>query len=465
MSLISLRPLASAMAVVCATASVTVAAPIAAAETACATPDSAAQFAAADPAALGFDPAKLDDALTFGKSKGAWAIRVYRHGCLAGRIDYDSRAADKLPTPLASSSKGVLSLAVGRAITLGLFGLDDPIGRYFPEADPAHAAITIRQVLNQTTGLKFDWAGTGAGIATDEVQQVLHAPFVAPPGTTFDYAQAVLNILVETIERTSGQRFLDWIQPNLFTPLGIPRDYWVWLTDRGGEPSGAGGLAMRPDSDARLGQLMLRQGTWNGQRLIDADYIRQAVQPTSANGGYGFLYWLNAGDSYKTASVPKATVFAHPMFPGSPRDLYSFVGALGQFITIVPSLDLVVVRTGIPQSIDPGNIQVALAAESNPDNKELMRRITAAVADTPPVPYDDPYRYGDNLGPIIADLGDAVEWTDPALVAQLLLGYGPESIPGCGIVFCDNSNVVSDVLAVTTDTFNQIARAVTALPR
>lgn len=468
MSTRSLRSIMSMVVVVSATVGATVFATGSAQADhaiACADPDASALFSTADPAALGFDPGKLRTALEFGKAKGAWAVRVYRHGCMAGKIDYDAQAAEKLPTPLASSSKGVLSVAVGRAITLGLFRLDDPIGRYFPEADAAHGALTVRQVLNQTTGLKFTWAGTAAGILTEAVQQALHAPFVAAPGTTYDYAQAVLNILVELIERTSGQRFLDWVQTNVFAPLGIARDHWVWLSDRSGEPSGAGGLAMRPDDDARMGQLLLQRGVWRGQRLVSADYIRDAVQPTKANGGYGFMFWLNAGDTYKTASLPKPKVFGHPMFPGTPRDLYSFVGALGQFITVVPSLDLVVVRTGIPQSLDPSNLQVGLAAESNPDNKELLHRITDSVADGPRIPFDEPYHYHDAFGPLVSDLGDVVEWTDPALVAQLLLGYGPESIPGCGIVFCNNSNVAADVMRLSTDTPTQVTNALLALPR
>lgn len=431
----------------------------------CENPDAASLFASADPAKLGFDTAKLQDALNFGKSKGAWVARVYRHGCLAGKADYDANAAEKLPTPLASSSKGVLSVAVGRAIALGLFSVDDPISKFFPEADAAHGAITIRQVLNQTTGLKHTWGGTIGGILTEEIQQVLQAPFEFAPGTTYEYAQAVLNILVEVIERSSGQKFLDWVQPNVMEPLGISRDYWVWVTDRSGKPSGAGGLAMRPDADARFGQMLLQDGVWNGKRLLTEDYVKQAAEPTSANGGYGFLFWLNAGDSYKTASVPKAKVFAHPMFPGSPRDLYSFVGALGQFITIIPSLDMVIVRTGIPASLDPNNIQLSLAAESNPDNKEFLRRVAASVNDVAPVPYDDPYRYGDNFGPVITEPGDLVEWADPLLVAKLLLGFGPESIPGCGVIFCSNSNVAADVVNLTTQTFTQVLNALIALPR
>lgn len=464
----SLQTVASALVVVCTAAFGAVLGPgSASAEpgASCANPDDSSVFAAADPAALGVDPGRLQDALDFGRSKGAWAVRVYRHGCMAGKFDYDSRAAEKLPTPLASSSKGVLSVAVGRAITMGLFGLDDPIGRYFPEADAEHGALTIRQVLNQTTGLKHTWGGTIAGLLTEQVQQVLHAPFESAPGTTYEYAQSVLNILVEVIERTSGQAFLDWVQPNLFGPLGIARDEWVWVSDRSGRPSGAGGLALRPDADARFGQLLLQQGVWRGQPLVSADYIQQAVQPTAANGGYGFLFWLNAGDSYKTASVPKAKVFDHPMFPGAPRDLYSFVGALGQFITVVPSLDLVVVRTGIPQSIDPANLQLGLAAESNPDHKELLRRITASVNDTEPQPYDDPYRYHDSFGPVLSDLGDVVEFADPALVAQLLLGFGPESIPGCGVIFCSGSNIAADVLNLMTQMFGQVVGALLALPK
>ncbi|WP_067701625.1 serine hydrolase domain-containing protein [Nocardia jejuensis] len=425
----------------------------------CADPQGANAFQRSDPAANGIDPAVLNDALDFGASKGAYAMQVYRHGCLVG----DRTGTGNLPLPLASSSKGVASVVVGRAISMGYFGLDDPLGKFFPTADPEHAALTVRQVLNQTTGLRFTWAADIAAITTDEVLQSLNDPFAFEPGTTFQYSQAVLALLPKIVEISTGTDFQDFTQREVMSPLGIDRANWVWLRDRSGNTAVNGGLAMRADDVARLGQLMLNNGHWGDRDLIDPDYIRQARLPTDANGGYGFLFWLNAGDSYKTATVPTAKTFEHPMFPGAPRDLYSFVGALGQFVTIIPSRDMVIVRLGVPGGIDPGNVQTSLAAESNPDNKELLRRVTAAVTDVPAEPYDDPYRYGDNFGPVIGSLDDLAFWVDPAHVAAILLGVGPYSSTHCNVLWCNGKPVTQDIFAAMLDSGGQVLAALLAL--
>ncbi|MFI9503060.1 serine hydrolase domain-containing protein [Nocardia sp. NPDC052566] len=425
----------------------------------CAAPAAGQLPGRADPAASGFDPAALADAIDFGAAKGAYAIQVFRHGCLVG----DRTGTGNLPLPLASATKGVASVAVGRAITLGRFGLDDPLGKFFPRADPAHAALTVRQVLNQTTGLRFTWAADIAGIATDEVLQSLNTPIAFEPGTTFQYSQAVLALLPKIIEISTGLDFQDFVQREVMQPLGIARDQWLWLRDRSGNTAVNGGLAMRADDMARFGLLMLNEGRWGDTQLIDPDYIRQARQPTAANGGYGFLFWLNAGDSYKTATVPTAKVFQHPMFPGAPRDLYAFVGALGQFTVVVPSRDLVIVRLGVPGGIDPGNVQTSLAAESNPDNKEFLRRVVAAVNDMPAEPYDDPYRYGDAFGPIIGSVDDLAFWVDPEHVAQILFGVGPYAPSNCNVLFCNGRAVPQDIFAATLDSTGQIVNALLGL--
>ncbi|WP_327144119.1 serine hydrolase domain-containing protein [Nocardia sp. NBC_01327] len=443
-------------------AACTLVSPVAAADPAassCADPAGADAFGRSDPAAAGIDPTALSDAIDFGSSKGAYAIQVYRHGCLVG----DRTGTGNLPLPLASASKGVASVAIGRAITMGYFSLDDPLGKFFPQADPAHAALTVRQVLNQTTGLRFSWAADIAGIATDEVLQNLEAPFAFEPGTTFQYSQAVLVLLPKIVEITTGMDFQDFVQRELMSPLGIDRGNWIWLRDRSGNTAVNGGMAMRADDIARLGQLMLDNGHWGDRQLIDPDYIRQAQQPTAANGGYGFLFWLNAGDSYKTATVPTAKVFEHAMFPGAPRDLYSFVGALGQFVAIIPSRDMVIVRLGVPAGIDPNNVQTSLAAESNPDNKEFLRRVTASVSDVPAEPYDEPYHYNDNFGPVVGSLDDLAFWTDPAQVAQILLGTGPYASGNCNILWCNGKLVPQDIFAATLDTGAQLAAALLAL--
>lgn len=425
----------------------------------CAEPVAGAQAERRDAAAVGMDQAAVDDALDFATRTGSVAVQIYRHGCLIG----ERTPTGNLPLPLASGSKGVTAVAVGRAVTLGYFGVDDPLGKFFPQADPAHAGLTIRQVLTQTTGLRFSWPADIAGIQTDEVLQSLNAPIDYAPGTTFQYAQAVLALLPKIVEITTGSDFQDFVQRELMQPLGIDRANWVWLRDRSGNTVASGGLAMRPADFARIGRLLIQDGRWRGDQLVDAGYIRQGTQPTEANGGYGFLWWLNAGDTYRGVNVPVPQHYQHPVFVGSPRDMYAFSGALGQFVAVVPSRDLVIVRHGVPTRFEPGNLTALLTGSSNPDYKELFRRVNAAVTDMPAEPYQDPYATMDPPVPLVKNLDDLAKLADPLNAAAILLGVGPYASTGCNVLWCNGKPVPVDVFRLLLDAAGQIAAAVQAL--
>ncbi|WP_067713791.1 serine hydrolase domain-containing protein [Nocardia yamanashiensis] len=426
---------------------------------ACAEPEAGKAFERRDAGAAGMDAAAVTDALDFGQRAGGYAVQVYRHGCLIG----ERTPTGNLPLPLASASKGVASLAVGRAITLGYFGVDDPLVRFFPQADAAHANLTVRQVLTQSTGLHFSWPADIAGIQTDEVLQSLASPAEYEPGTTFQYAQSVLALLPKIIEISTGLDYQEFVQRELMGPLGIDRENWIWLRDRSGNTAVNGGLAMRPADLARIGNLMLHNGSWRGQQLIDADYLREATTPSPANAGYGFLMWLNAGDSYRGVDVPTATLYEHSVFTGSPRDTYAFSGALGQFVVVVPSRDLVIVRLGVPAKIEIGNLQALLTGTSNPDNKELFRRLSAAVTDVPGEPYDDPYRYPAPSKPLAKDLGELARLLDPVNAAQILLGVGPYASTGCNLLWCNGKPVPVDVFKLLLDVGGQVLAAAQGL--
>lgn len=431
-------------------------------KTQCEPPAAGRTFAAADPAKLGLDPAALRDAVGFGTKALSTSVRVYRHGCLAAKSGPDL-LTERVPYPLASSSKGVLSLVIGRAITLGKLSLDDRIGRYLPEADAAHGALTVRQLLNQTSGLKFSWGDEVAGLATDPVRQMLKLPFAHEPGTVFEYAQTTLSVLGVIVERATGKGFQAFAQEQLMGKVGIPRDHWVWIRDRSGYTVTAGGLLLRPDDQARLGELMLREGRWGGTQLVSQDYLRQAVTGTAANPGYGFLYWLNAGDRYKIGSLPKGLVFEHPIFPGTPRDAYSFVGALGQLIVIVPSRDMVIVRNGLPNNIDLANPVKYFSATTNPDFKELVRRIVASVSDVPRNTDPGPYTYQDDTGSLIKDPADLDVWLNPQLVISTLLGRGASG--DCNLLRCNGRSLLQDLASLSADTIAQVRAALAATLR
>ncbi|QLY29218.1 serine hydrolase domain-containing protein [Nocardia huaxiensis] len=435
--------------------------PAASAETAgvsCAEPVPGQPLPRANPEDVQLDSAALNDALDFGARTGGVALQVYRHGCLVG----DRTPTGNLPMPLASATKGVAATVVGRAITLGYFGLDDPLGKFFPQADAAHAELTVRQVLTQTTGLHFSWPADIAGLYTDSVLQTLAEPADYAPGTTYQYAQNVIAVLSKIIELSTGSDFQDFAQRELFAPLGIDRDNWIWLRDRSGNTAVNGGLAMRPDDLAKLGRLMLQQGQWGDSWLLDPDYIRQATTGTTANPGYGFLTWLNSGDTYLGTEFPTAITHPHPQFPGSPRDMYAFQGALGQFMTVVPSRDMVIIRMGIPLRIDPTNPAAILSGAGNPDNKELYHRITAAVTDLPAEPYVDPYTLPSSPAPV-RSLDDLAKLVDPVNTATILLGVGPYASTACNILWCNGKPVPVDVFRLILDIGAQAANALLAL--
>ncbi|WP_066907306.1 serine hydrolase domain-containing protein [Millisia brevis] len=424
----------------------------------CAYPAAGAAFESRSAAQVGMDGAAVADAIDFGMSTGANTVQVYRHGCL---VDGRAQFGDA-PLPLASASKGVAAVAVGRAITLGYFDVDDTLGTFFPEADAEHAALTIRQVLNQTTGLRFTWPSDGAGVVTDQISQTLHAPVDYPAGTTFQYAQNVLAVLPEIIARTTGRDFLEFVQQELFDPLGIARDHWVWVRDRSGNVAINGGLAMRPADLARLGQLLLRNGSWADRQLIDPEYIREGSTGTEANEAYGFLWWTNSGETYRSAGAPIPEVIDQPFWVGSPRDMYMFSGAFGQFVVVVPSRDMVIVRLGGPSRNDPATVAGILTGTTNPDFKELFRRLTAAVTDVPPEPYDDPYRYPVRNEPLARTPEDLDRLIDPANTIAILLGTGPYSDSGCNLAVCHGSPLGADIQRFTADVADQVAAAAAA---
>ncbi len=417
--------------------------------TQCALPAAGQLFSARNAAQLGFDQARLDAAIQFGERVPSVSIRVYRHGCLAGKSALDP-ASVFVPQPLFSGSKSVLSLAVGRAVTLGYLKLDDPIGMYLPEADAAHGAITVRQVLNQTTGLQLVLADEAAALAADPVQYTLALPSWYVPGTEFMYAQNTLTMLSRVLERATGQDFQSFTQQELMSRVGIARDHWVWLRDRSGTTFAWGGLLLRPDDEARLGHLMLNDGKWGTNQLVSHAYMNQATTGTAANPGHGFLLWLNAGDTFKAASIGRPVPVAHPVLPGTPRDTYASLGAMGQMTVVVPSRDLVFVRNG------PGGADTVEGKDVN----ELARLVIAAVNDMPQITDPGPYDYTApaSAGDVVSLDNNIADWR----LVGTLLGVGAGATPGCTLLLCNGRNLVVDAGSLGVDAVAQLLAAVAA---
>lgn len=275
------------------------------------------------------------------------SFRIYRDGCLIGRTADDDASFDR-PVHLFSMTKSIVALVVGRAVALGRLSVDDPIGRFVPEADAAHASITVRQLLTHTSGLRFAWLNDLAGSTEDSVGQALSLPRVAPGGSDFEYAQTTVTLLAYVVERAVGEDFQAFASRELFEPVGIAADSWSWWRDAVGHTHGYAWLQMAPVDVARLATLVLHRGEWDGRSLIGADYIADMGASTPTNPGYGYLVQTNQGDWHigTFGDVAKD----RPVLPSAPRDTVLFTGFLEQGAFVVPSLGLVIVRVGLPWS-------------------------------------------------------------------------------------------------------------------
>jgi CubicO group peptidase (beta-lactamase class C family) len=240
-----------------------------------------------------------------------------------------------------SVTKSFISTLVGIVAGDGLLSLDDPVSALVDapafDADPAKAAITVRHLLTMSSGLYGDgWWDIDELESRGEpvLQAALAAPVVAPAGWGFLYNNGASHVLSAVIAAAAGKPTDEVAADRLFGPLGIER--WSWPTDPEGHHWGCGGLELSARDMLKLGQLYLNRGRWVANRVVDESYVRTATSPLIEGGppercGYGLLWWVA-----DRASPPH----------------YFAGGYGGQYIMVVPDLDLVAVTMGDADAMD-----------------------------------------------------------------------------------------------------------------
>jgi CubicO group peptidase (beta-lactamase class C family) len=343
------------------------------------------------PAELGLDPAKLQQALDATKQRNTDSVAVYRHGCLAGEErsgDPDQRFESY------SMAKSVVALAAMRAMTLHLLSPDDRVGGVVPQADRPHGALTVRELLTQSSGLHWNFfRDYNVFMPRDRVTDALTLRFDHRPGTWFEYAQSPVALMAEVVARAAGEDFAKFVQDQLFSQIGIFPGAWSWERDAAGHIQGFFGLSMRDHTWARLGQLLLDDGYWRGKRVIATRWVREATAPSPTNGGYGWYIWVNEGHRFVEPTVDRRDERDRSIVASAPPDMYLFAGLLEQRIIVIPSRDMVIVRLGVPgsQPAESDPFSYALTTGSGELDHELVRGVMRAVVDKP-YPDAGPYQ-------------------------------------------------------------------------
>lgn len=336
----------------------------------------------ATPAAAGMDAAKLTAAIEYATQNQALAVRVYRYGC---RVGEDSLAPVNRGSRFQSWSlaKSITALVFGSAMTRNLVGPDDPLGSLIPEADAAHGAITMRELLTMTSGLHWNGLRDYNVFMPNRLQEALTVPVEKPPGTYWEYSQSGPALVAEATGRAVGADFQEFAQRRLFGPIGIEPGSWSWTRDDAGHTQGFFGLHMVPDDFARFGELMRRGGFWRGRRLLSKRFVREAVTPIPQSGCYAWFIWVNASKPCVSPRIGERPVSDERMFPSLPADAYQFAGLLGQLVTVFPSQGLVVARFGV-DSVSGGNWE-----------EEFYGQVLGSIVDEPVEPPKPPPDAGD----------------------------------------------------------------------
>ncbi|MEM6415940.1 MAG: serine hydrolase, partial [Pseudomonadota bacterium] len=254
-------------------------------------------------------------------------------------------------TPMISQSmaKTVSQMMVGAAINEGLFNLDDraPIEEWSAPDDPRRD-ITWRHLLQMQSGLEFkedyldvkDGYPVYATLTQSMAQYPIEKPLIHSPGTHWAYSTGTSQIIQRALRvalESKGVNYHSFGRDKIFEPLGASSV--VFVPDSSGEFIGGSIVYATARDWAKLGQLFLQDGVWEGTQIFPEGWTAFVSSPASASKGiYGAQIWLNDPE-------PDSR-FKGYVFPSLPASTYRFLGAEGQSVNIIPSMDMVVVHLG-----------------------------------------------------------------------------------------------------------------------
>lgn len=259
-----------------------------------------------------------------------------------------------------SIAKSFTSAVVGIAVDQKYINsVDDKISEYYPALNHDTVQqwkkdITIENLLTMTSGI--DWSESG--LATNDLFQmtrssnyvdyVLNKSIEVEPGSRWSYNSGESMLLSGIINSTTGKSMLEFANENFLNVIGI-HDL-EWISDNENHTVAGWGISATTHDYARFGYLYLNNGNWDGTQLISENWINQSTTSFSESVPYyGYLWWLSSKALESSANLP--------------QDIYMAIGAFGQYIIVIPSENIIIVRVGSDLNWNPDEvIQLVLDA-------------------------------------------------------------------------------------------------------
>ncbi len=261
-------------------------------------------------------------------------------------------------TETYSMAKSVLGLMIGFAVAEGsIRSLDEPVTRYISEwVGSDREAMTVRDVLQMASGLehyRFNFSqwqnpynkALRLFIGSDMEAALLRFGLQAQPGNFF-YNSANSQLLMLILQRSTGRSYADFVSEKLWQPLGA-KPARLWMDREGGMPKAYSFFQARPRDWLRLGLAIKQDGVVDGEQVIPAEWLKQMASPSPGNPKYGLHLWIGSPhvtERFYNTNTPVGVKQAKPFLVD---DVVFFDGGGGQRVYIIPSADLVIVRTGM----------------------------------------------------------------------------------------------------------------------
>ncbi|MCF8110752.1 MAG: beta-lactamase family protein [Desulfobacteraceae bacterium] len=253
-------------------------------------------------------------------------------------------------TPLLgwSMSKSVTNALVGILVRQGkLDPGDSGLTEKWRSRDDPRSEITLDNLMRMTSGLEFDEAYAPFSDAVemfyesyDFAEYAADKPLKAPPGTEWSYSSGTANIVAKLVRKEASRdydRYYRFLYEELFDRIGMHSA--VFEPDPSGTFVGSSYMFASARDWARFGQLYLRDGIWEQERILPEGWVSYTTEPAkkAPQGKYGAMFWLNAGSSGDPGNR---------VWPSVPADAYCAKGFQDQRVIIIPSKKLVLVRLG-----------------------------------------------------------------------------------------------------------------------
>ena len=259
---------------------------------------------------------------------------------------WQSQGVDTVPHVLHSVSKTFTATAVGLAIADGKMALTDKVIDYFPDNLPAEVsdnlkAMTVRDLLTMSCGHDVEPSFRG-NAEQDWVTAFLAHPVVHEPGTFYLYNSLGTYMLSAIVQKVTGEKVVDYLTPRLFEPLHIDKPQWDESPQ--GINTGGWGLYLKTEDLAKMGQLLLQKGEWNGKQLIPAEWVAEMSkkQVDSVNPGTRLEDAAAKGMTVETSDWMQG--YGYQMWRCRPG-CFRADGARGQYIIVVPDKNAVIAIT------------------------------------------------------------------------------------------------------------------------